>query len=171
MEITLQDIYSYAEAMNGHPECLRLLMSSNTQHIDVDVQDTNGQWVCMLVQRHDALGWSFSCYISFKAILICFATIINHFPPSRQDSTDVGCSEWTHGVCVLPAESRSQRRKTGPLGTVRTAPRGGIVSHYYSYLYIWWRVTMLGTFKCTRRPSQARRSVWRLFYKGGLVFM
>lgn len=30
-------------AMNGHPECLRLLMSTNDQHINVDVQDTNGQ--------------------------------------------------------------------------------------------------------------------------------
>lgn len=29
--------------MNGHPECLRLLLSNNDQHINVDAQDINGQ--------------------------------------------------------------------------------------------------------------------------------
>lgn len=44
-----------ATAMNGHQECLRLLISSNTQHIDVDAQDVNGQWVC--VHGQNALSW------------------------------------------------------------------------------------------------------------------
>lgn len=30
-------------AMNGHPECLHLLLSSNNQHINVDAQDNNKQ--------------------------------------------------------------------------------------------------------------------------------
>lgn len=32
-----------ATATNGHPECLRLLMSNNNQHINVDAQDISGQ--------------------------------------------------------------------------------------------------------------------------------
>lgn len=32
-----------AVAMNGHPECLRLLLSNNNQQINVDAQDSNGQ--------------------------------------------------------------------------------------------------------------------------------
>lgn len=38
--------------MNGHPECLRLLLNNNDQHIDVDAQDSNGQWVCACVFKY-----------------------------------------------------------------------------------------------------------------------
>ncbi|CAL8361925.1 unnamed protein product [Arctogadus glacialis] len=38
----------HAAALNGYPECLRLLMSGNNQHTSVDVQDSNGQTPLML---------------------------------------------------------------------------------------------------------------------------
>lgn len=41
--LEIVSLYCVCVAMNGHPECLRLLMSTNDQHINVDVQDTNGQ--------------------------------------------------------------------------------------------------------------------------------
>lgn len=36
-------VFLCAAAMNGHPECLRLLVSNNDQNMNVDVQDINGQ--------------------------------------------------------------------------------------------------------------------------------
>lgn len=41
-----------------------------------------------------------------------------------QDPPDVGSAEWTHRVCVLTAESRSQRGTAGPMGEDGTSPRG-----------------------------------------------
>ncbi|KAJ3609681.1 hypothetical protein NHX12_024194 [Muraenolepis orangiensis] len=47
-DYTLKRTSVHAAALNGYPECLRLLMSSNNQHTSVDVQDSNGQTPLML---------------------------------------------------------------------------------------------------------------------------
>lgn len=39
---TSMRLFLSATAMNGHQECLRLLLS-RSQHVDVDAQDVNGQ--------------------------------------------------------------------------------------------------------------------------------